>query len=96
MQQIQITGILTQAPVLTRECLEFTVLCQDRQLRIVRLDPKWQVRDILFLTEGQSLDIIGTPSPQDPEKLLARKITIRNFPLHRLSQKEKEAVPHDH
>ena len=54
-----VRGRVIDAPVFCFEHTEFSVLTAEQKLTVIRLDPKWQKRDIVFLYPGQLVEIYG-------------------------------------
>ena len=85
-----IRGIVEQEPALSGAELEFPLRSAGDLYYIIRLDPSLQRKDLLFLNTGQAVEIIGTPHPDTPHRIHASRITIANYPISRLLQREGE------
>lgn len=90
-KQILIRGIVEAPPVIDDRQLEFRLRSGPEHYFIIRLDPTWQRRDILFLDTGQTVEVLGTPSPDVPGNLLAQRITICSPPVRRLLHHQTES-----
>lgn len=83
-ETIFIRGIVESPPVICQHRLEFRVRSGSSRYYIIRLDPAWQKRDILFLDTGQVVEVHGIPSGTDPAGILATTVRICSPPIQRL------------
>lgn len=87
---VLIRGVVEDIPGMEEDRLMFRLCSGGNHYFIIRLDPSWQSRDILFLDTGQTVEVSGTPLAGESNHILARKITICNYPIQRLLNDRKE------
>lgn len=74
MERIQILqGVITAQPRTGDGFTEFYLQTGPRTHRVIRMDPQWQKKDIVFLCIGQTVTLWGT---EDGGAILAEKIRI--------------------
>lgn len=69
-----IRGRVVCAPAVTGDAVSFLLQTKQGMVRVLRQDPAWQRRDMIFLRPGQTLEVTGTL--RSPERIFACKITI--------------------
>lgn len=93
---VLIRGVVEDIPAMEESRLTFRLCSGGNRYFIIRLDPSWQSRDILFLDTGQTIEVSGTPLAGQPRHILAQKITICNYPIQRLLNDRKEIKEREH
>lgn len=73
---ILVDGIVMTEPVFTNGASTFTMNVEGTEYKIIRLEPKWQKKDILFLRVGQAVRVEGIPAPRQENAVLVLGITI--------------------
>lgn len=68
-----VEGTVAGQPRHRGEFTEFSLACGPQSYRVIRMDKQWQIKDLLFLCDGQWLRVTGTA---EEEKILATKIEI--------------------
>ena len=68
-----IEGAIDGNPVQCGAFTEFILKCGSRNYRVIRIDRQWQIKDLLFLCEGQTIRVMGMLLP---EGIVAEKIEI--------------------
>ena len=83
---LHVEGIVAQEPRRLAEVTEFILQYGDSSCLIRRLDPQWQIKDLLFLCKGQHLRVTGTlvGACITAEKIEITDCSTRNY------QKESE------
>lgn len=71
-----IEGTIAGNPLQCSAFTEFTLQCGPRNFRVIRIDRQWQIKDLLFLCEGQTLRVTGTAEPLG---VVAEKIEILDY-----------------
>ena len=69
-----IRGRVACAPAVTGDAVSFLLQTKHGAVRVLRKDPAWQRRDVIFLRPGQTVEVTGVR--QSPERILARRILI--------------------
>ena len=72
---VTLKGRILSMPRMESDLLSFSLKTEAGDCRIVRMDPIWQKRDILFLCAGQEVTVMGE---QKTDCLVARQILITN------------------
>lgn len=85
---IERSGVIVQDPVVEETYTSFAVRIAGDEYKILRYDPGWQVRDVLFLRVGQRVEIRGKPSAS--HMILAEKIMILD--IERKESNDTEAI----
>ena len=82
---VTMEGAIAGNPLQCDAFSEFTLECGPRNYRVIRIDRQWQIKDLLFLCEGQTLRVTGM---LQPEGIVAEKIEILDCSI-RTYYKEK-------
>lgn len=70
---VTIEGTISGQPRRRGEFTEFSVECSPRCYHVIRVDKQWQIKDLIFLCEGQHLRVAGR---MKEEKILANQVEI--------------------
>lgn len=83
---VTIKGIVTGQPRCCGDFTEFSLESGPQRFQVIRLDKQWQIKDLLFLCEGQLLRITGVV---EEKTILAKRIEILDCSV-RNYHKERE------
>ena len=86
---ISLKGIITTDPVTATGYTWFKLQSSQEECIIIRLDPEWQKRDLVFLCIGQTVEVMGTHNPNH-NSVTADRILILDYPPERLLQRKDE------
>ena len=71
---------MVRQPIIKEDVTEFLLLTGYQTLTVIRTDLHWQKRDILFLDEGQLVEVFGYCEEAAPNCIHAETITIITCP----------------
>lgn len=80
MNSITICGSVVRQPIVKEDVTEFLLLTGYQTLTVIRTDLHWQKRDILFLDEGQLVEVCGCCEAAESNCIHAQTITIITCP----------------
>ena len=87
-RSISLKGIVTTDPVAATGYTWFKLQCSQGECIIIRMDREWQKRDLVFLSIGQTIEVMGTRN-QNQNHVTADRILILDYPAERLLQRKE-------
>lgn len=84
-------GLITTDPVAATGYTWFKLQSGQDECIIIRLDPEWQKRDLVFLCVGQTVEVMGTCNPNQ-NSVMADRILIQDYPPERLLQRKESKI----
>lgn len=80
---VQLWGRITQEPEYCPPYTEFVLEAGDLCYRILRRDPGWQKKDVVFLRKGFLAQVTGRPLPGRAGTVLADRIVLTEYVLEK-------------
>ena len=87
-------GLITTDPVVATGYTWFKLQSGQDECIIIRLDPEWQKRDLVFLCVGQTVEVMGTCNPNH-NSVTADRIVIVDYPAERLQRKDEKTYGYE-
>lgn len=75
---VWIKGTVVREPVVHGSFTTFELQTADLPYQIIRMDPKWQIKDAIFLCKGQRVEVLGIPADA-ANTVQAQRILITGY-----------------